>query len=119
MDSAGGEDLSWFWRGWYMHNWTLDLAVRGVQPVDGDWHRGAVITIANLDPLVLPAVVQVDFADGTHQSLRLPAETWIQQTSARLQLPTTQPVTAVTIDPDHVLPDRDRSNNAWKAGASH
>jgi Peptidase family M1 domain len=117
MDSAGGEDLSWFWRGWYLHNWTLDLAVRGVQPVDGDWHRGAVITIANLEPLVLPATVQVDFADGTHQSLRLPADTWIQQTSARLQLTSTQAVTAVTIDPDHLLPDRDRSNNVWKMGA--
>ncbi|HTW73441.1 MAG TPA: M1 family metallopeptidase [Steroidobacteraceae bacterium] len=115
MDSAGGEDLSWFWRGWYMHNWTLDLAVRDVQPVDGDWRHGALITIANLDPLVLPAIVQVDFADGTHERLRLPAETWIQQTSVQLQLPTTQAVSAVTIDPDHVLPDRDRSNNVWRA----
>ena len=30
MESAGGEDLSWFWRGWYFNNWTLDLAVKGV-----------------------------------------------------------------------------------------
>ena len=27
MASEGGEDLDFFWRGWYMHNWTLDLAV--------------------------------------------------------------------------------------------
>ena len=27
MESEGGEDLSWFWRGWYFNNWTLDLAV--------------------------------------------------------------------------------------------
>ena len=27
MESAGGEDLSYFWRGWYMQNWTLGLAV--------------------------------------------------------------------------------------------
>jgi hypothetical protein len=36
MESEGGEDLSWFWRGWYMNNWTLDLAVKGVTYVDGD-----------------------------------------------------------------------------------
>jgi hypothetical protein len=111
MDSAGGEDLSWFWRGWYFNNWTLDLAVKGVRPVDGDWHKGAVITLANLDPLVMPAAVQVDFADGSHKRIRLPVETWIQQTTAGLTLDSTQPVTSVTVDPDKVLPDKDRSNN--------
>ncbi len=117
MDSAGGEDLSWFWRGWYFNNWTLDLAVQGVHPVDGDWRRGAVVTIANLDRLVLPATVQVDFADGSRSDIRLPVETWIQQSSIDLPLDSTQPVTAVTIDPDHVLPDKDRSNNVWQAPA--
>jgi hypothetical protein len=27
MESEGGEDLSYFWRGWYMNNWTLDVTV--------------------------------------------------------------------------------------------
>ncbi|MDB5429130.1 MAG: Peptidase rane alanine aminopeptidase, partial [Caulobacter sp.] len=31
MESAGGEDLSWFWRGWYLNNWTHDLAVGEVK----------------------------------------------------------------------------------------
>ena len=26
MSSEGGEDLDWFWRGWYMNNWRFDLA---------------------------------------------------------------------------------------------
>jgi len=117
MDSAGGEDLSWFWRGWYLHNWTLDLAVKGARPIDGDWRKGAVITIANLDPLVLPAVVQVDFSDGTHRRIRLPAETWIQQTSIDIPLDSTQPVTTVTVDPDKVLPDKDRRNNVLQIAA--
>jgi len=30
-----GEDLSWFWRGWYFSNSTLDLAVQSVGPVQG------------------------------------------------------------------------------------
>lgn len=114
MDSAGGEDLSWFWRGWYMHNWTLDLAVEGARPAAGGWSKGAVVTIANLDPLVLPAVVQVDYADGSHRRIRLPAETWIQQKRVDLTLDGTQPVTAVTVDPDRALPDKDRRNNVLK-----
>lgn len=115
MDSAAGEDLSWFWRGWYFHNWTLDLAVEGVHPVAGDWRKGAVVRITNLDPLVLPAAVKVDFQDGSSERVRLPAETWIQQKSIDLTLDSTQPVTAVIIDPDKVLPDKDRGNDVWKA----
>ncbi len=115
MDSAAGEDLSWFWRGWYVHNWTLDLAVTGVHAVEGDWHKGAVIGIANLDPLILPVTVKIDFTDGTSRTLQLPAETWIQQKQADLQLDSTQPIDTVTIDPAHEVPDRDRSNNIWHA----
>ncbi len=114
MDSGAGEDLSWFWRGWYFNNWTLDLAVSGVHPVEGDWRKGAVVTIVNLDRLVMPAVVQIDFADGSHRRIRLPVETWIQQSSAELTVDSTQPVVRVTVDPDKVLPDKDRSNNVWR-----
>ncbi|HEY6517568.1 MAG TPA: M1 family metallopeptidase [Steroidobacteraceae bacterium] len=115
MDSAAGEDLSWFWRGWYFHNWTLDLAVTGVHPMQGDWRKGAVVSVANLDPLVLPAAVKIDFQDGSSRRIRLPAETWIQQQSVDIALDSKQPVTRVTIDPDRALPDRDRSNNVWGA----
>ncbi|MGH8149206.1 MAG: M1 family metallopeptidase [Steroidobacteraceae bacterium] len=118
MDSAAGEDLSWFWRGWYFHNWTLDLAVKGVRPVEGDWRKGALVTVANLDPLVLPAVVEIDFADGSRKRVRLPAETWIQQGTATLRLDSTAPVTRVVVDPDHVLPDRDRSDNVLEVRPS-
>ncbi len=114
MDSAAGEDLSWFWRGWYLHNWTLDLAVEAVRPAAGGWSKGAVVTVANLDPLVLPAVLEVDFDDGSRQRIHLPAETWIQQKRVELPLDSTRAIRTVTIDPDHVLPDKDRGNNVWK-----
>jgi hypothetical protein len=117
MDSAAGEDLSWFWRGWFFNNWTLDLAVLDVQPAAGGWSHGAVLTIANLQPLVLPASVLVQFTDGSSQQLQVPAETWMQQGTARLQLASTQPVKSVVVDPGHLLPDRDRANNSWPRGA--
>jgi hypothetical protein len=115
MDSAGGEDLSWFWRGWYFNNWTLDLAAVGASPIDGDWRQGAIITIANLDPLVMPATVAIDFQDGSSERLHLSAESWIEKTEVTVRLQSTQPVTGITVDPEHHLPDRDRSNNVWKA----
>ena len=111
MESDAGEDLSWFWRGWYLNNWSLDLAVTGVAYTDGDPAKGAQVTIANLDRLVLPAVVQVDYQDGRRERIRVPAEAWIQKTTTTLYLESKQPIREVSVDPDHVLPDENRANN--------
>ena len=111
MESEGGEDLSWFWRGWYFNNWTFDLAVKSVAYPDHDPAKGALVTFENLDKLVLPATVQIDFKDGSHKRVRLPAETWLLKSVVTLPIDSTQPIVTVTVDPDHVLPDRDRTNN--------
>jgi len=116
MQSEGGEDLTWFWRGWYFNNWTLDLAARSVTYPDGDPAKGALLTFENLDRLVLPATVQIEFKDGTSQRIRLPAETWILKSVATLYLDSRRPITSVTVDPDHVIPDKDRTNNVLTVG---
>jgi hypothetical protein len=118
MESEGGEDLGWFWRGWYMSNWSLDLAVKGVAYPDNNSAKGAQVTIENRDRLVLPALVQVEFQDGSRQRIRVPPEAWIQKTTTTLYLDSTQPVREVVIDPDRVLPDEDRSNNVLRPAAS-
>jgi len=117
MNSNAGEDLSWFWRGWYLNNWTLDLAVTGVRYKDGDAKKGSVVTIANLDRLVMPAVVEIQFADGSTRAFRLPVETWLKKKSVDLDFDSTSPVSKVVIDPDRVLPDRQRANNVFEARA--
>ena len=35
------------------------------------------MTVANLDKLVLPATLEVVYADGSKQDLRVPVETWL------------------------------------------
>lgn len=117
MNSNAGEDLSWFWRGWYLNNWTLDLAVTGVRYKDGDAKKGSIVTIANLDRLVMPAVVEIQFADGSTRAFRLPVETWLKKKSVDLDFDSTSPVSKVVIDPDRVLPDRQRANNVFEARA--
>jgi hypothetical protein len=111
MDSAGGEDLSWFWRGWYFHNWQLDLAVTHVEYIDGDASKGVRVTVANNGHLVLPATLRVVLANGSHIDVAVPAETWMQQTSHTFTIATPSPAVSATIDPDHRVPDSDRSNN--------
>ncbi len=121
MDNQAGEDLSWFWREWFYHNWSLDLAVKGVSYIDNDPKKGVQVTIANLDRMAMPVVVELVWQDGQHQRINLPVETWLQSGIYILRLPGAQagggqPILSVTLDPDHLLPDADRKNNVWKNG---
>ena len=102
MSSEGGEDLDWFWRGWYMHNWRFDLAI---SKIDGDQ-----VTIVNKGQLVLPATVEVQYTDGTTTRFRLPVETWEARGETVWQ--GDKPIAAVKVDPDHVLPDDNRADNS-------
>ena len=119
MESEGGEDLSWFWRGWYLENWNLDMAVEGVAYVGGDPAKGAKVTIANLDKLVLPTTLEVVYADGKIVDVPVPVETWMLRGRAEVALPGGAAIATTTLDPHHLIPDKDRSNDRWQAGVQH
>jgi hypothetical protein len=114
MESEAGEDLGWFWRGWYQHNWPFDMAVRKVAPIDGDWSHGAAVTVANLDPLVLPNTLRVTYDDGSHQDVRVPVETWQQHREYVVRVAGSRKVASAALDPEHGLPEADRSNDVLK-----
>jgi hypothetical protein len=57
----------------------------------------------------------VTFADGTTRDVRLNAETWIRQQSTNVPVVSNSPVIRAELDPDHKIPDRDRSNNLFAA----
>jgi len=118
MESESGEDLSYFWRGWFFNNWNLDLAVTGVSYVGGDPAKGAKVMVASLDKLVMPSVLEVRYADGTKTRLALPAETFILLGQHAIPVAAHGPIAQVEIDPDHALPDKDRSNNVFVVPAA-
>jgi aminopeptidase N len=105
MESETGEDLSWFWRGWFANNWQLDMAVTRVD--------GSNVTVENRDQLVMPATLRVTFDDKTTRDIRIPVETWQQHKSFEVTVPGGRKVVRAQIDPDHAIPDRDRSNDTW------
>lgn len=115
MDSESGEDLSWFWRGWFFHNWALDLTLDSVTYVDGDPAKGARIAVSNRGQLVLPATMRIAFKDGTTRDVVMPAETWIQSGTHTFTVDAGQPIASVIIDPDGRLPESDRAHARWSA----
>ncbi len=112
MESAGGEDLSWFWRGYFLNNWTHDMAVTDV--VNDPAKGAASVTVENRGQLLLPATLRVTLQNGQKRDIRIPVETWMQ-TGKHTYAIEGGPVAEATIDPDHRLPDADRSNNTMKA----
>lgn len=112
MDSEAGEDLSWWWRGWYANNWTLDLAV---DKIVADPAKGTAITVSSKDKLVMPVTLRVQFRDGTQTDYRLPAESWIRQPTTTIMIEPGKVVARATLDPDHRIPDRNRANDSVEA----
>lgn len=114
MENVSGEDLGWFWRGWFLHNWKLDQAVSGVSYVKNDPANGILITVANLQKMVMPVVVEIKLKSGNTSRVQLPVEIWKRNKSWTFKHPTNEDVVSVTIDPDQTLPDMNTDNNVWK-----
>jgi hypothetical protein len=113
MENGAGEDLAWFWRGWFYNNWKLDLALVDAEYVNNDAKNGIQVTIANKDKMVMPSTLEVKLKDGSKQRVVLPVETWLVNKAIVYTFPTTSEVESVTIDPDNSLPDVNRKNNTF------
>jgi Peptidase family M1 domain len=114
MDNGGGEDLSWFWKGWFYNNWSLDLALIDARYIDKDPKKGIQVTVANKEQMAMPFTVEVKLKDGSKKRMYLPVETWLQNKAITFTIPTTTEAENVTIDPDAALPDMNRKNNTMQ-----
>ena len=116
MENAAGESLQWFWRGWFAFNWKHDVSVREVRYRDNaDFTKGCLITLDNLEKLVMPVVLEVKLKSGATDRIKLPVDIWMRNTSWTFPYASTEEIESVTYDPDKVLPDMNESNNTWPA----
>jgi hypothetical protein len=113
MNEAAGEDLSWFWREWFQENWLLDQAVTAVAYVGQDPTQGALITLENQGQAAFPVTAEITESNGKKTLAHLPVEVWQRGGTWTFRVHTTLPLTSVQLDPRGILPDVDRTNNAW------
>jgi hypothetical protein len=111
MENGGGEDLSWFWKGWFYNNWQLDLALVDAKYLDNDPKKGIQVTVANKAEMAMPFAVEAKLKNGSKLRMQLPVETWLSNKAITFLMPTTSEVETVTVDPDNALPDMNRKNN--------
>jgi len=114
IENAAGENLQWFWRGWFVNNWRLDVGVREVKYVDNDAKKGTIITIDNLEKMAMPVVLDIKTKSGKIERVKLPVEIWERNVSWQFKYPSTEEIESVTYNPDKQLPDYNPANNVWK-----
>lgn len=113
MENVAGEDLGWFWRGWFINNWSFDQGVTKVKYLKNDAKNGAVITIVNLEKLPMPTVVEVKTKSGATSRVTLPVEIWKRNNEWSFKYNSTEELESVTLDPDNAFPDHNDANNVW------
>jgi aminopeptidase N len=114
MDNAAGESLGWFWKGWFIENYTLDQSIVTVTYSDNKASDGAIVTIANLGQMAMPVNISYETKSGTKGTLKLPVEVWNNTNVWKVKLPTTEELKRVELDEARVFPDMDFGNNVWR-----
>lgn len=115
MENVGGEDLSWFWRGWFQNNWRFDQGVNSIKYVKNDPKKGVFITIENFEKMPMPVVIDVKMKSGKVDRVKLPVEVWQKNVAWTFKHNSTEEIESITLDPDHVFPDSNEANNVWSA----
>ena len=133
MEDVSGEDLTWFWQGWFYGNGSVDQAIsrvvqgphtpndedgdgepdRAILPI-GETYTRASITVEQLAPVVMPVKLWITYDSGEEEERVVPAEAFITSRSFDFGFDTKgRTVTRVEIDKHKALPDRRRGNNVW------
>jgi hypothetical protein len=116
MDDALGEDLSWFWRGWFYRTDVVDVAVDSVRVRPDSGGAMAQVFLASPGRLPMPVDLRFTYAGGTAETVRLPVEIWFRGPRYRYERRVRGDLVRVEADPDGRLPDVRRDNNAWVRG---
>lgn len=111
MSDAAGEDLGWFFKGWFMKNWTIDQAVESINYVNGSPENGSEITLLNKGEIPMPVNLEITQKNGQSKTVKLPVEIWNTGPEYVYHFDSTSKITSVEIDPEHLVPDTNPSNN--------
>jgi hypothetical protein len=114
IENGVGEDLTWFWKGWFFNNYQLDQAITSVKYIKNNPKKGALITLENKAKMVMPVLITVTDANEKVYHIKLPVEIWKKGKVWTLKLDTTTKIKKVVLDGQHRLPDVNRKNNIWK-----
>ena len=73
-----------------------------------------MLDLKNIGGLVMPVILEIEYADGKKEEMRIPAEIW-RRNNVKVSklLVTPREIKSITLDPHLETADTDLSNNSW------
>ena len=109
MENVAGENLAWFWKGWFYGTGNIDLKIEEVKEEEGNY----IISITNDGEIPMPIEMEVTFEDGSTENHKLPVEIWQRTDTWDYLIQTNKKIEKVELDPNKALPDVDASDDVW------
>lgn len=114
IENVLGEDLEWFWRGWFIKGDKIDQAIKSVKYIKDKAENGAYIELENVGALPMPVELEIKEKGKDPVIHKLPVEVWQKGSTWTFEHPSKAELEYVKLDPRGILPDVDDKNNTWK-----
>jgi hypothetical protein len=113
IENSTGEDLSWFWRGFFYSTDVLDIGIDSVSTRISGGQTFATIALRRNSSIPFPVRLRLAYSDGTTQDFSLPVNIWARGNRFDAILAVKGPVVGARLWPDPSVPDWNQSNNTW------
>ena len=113
VENVSGEDLSWFWNGFFYGTDVLDIAVDGVSMRLSPGQSIAEIHLRRVTSIPFPVTLRLKLNDQSTHDVRLPVEIWAHGDRYTASVPVSRPVVGVRLWPDPNVPDWNATNDVW------
>ncbi|GGH19652.1 M1 family metallopeptidase [Sphingobacterium alkalisoli] len=113
IENETGENLNWFWKGFFQYNWQMDQTISDVRYVESDPSKGAIVSVDNLGKLPMPVEIEATTESGKKITVKLPVEIWERNRRWTFKIASTEKLTILKLDPRNVFPDINPENNTW------
>jgi hypothetical protein len=108
FEDVAGEDLDWFWAGWYHGTGVYDQAIESVAPATG----GTEVVIRAIGENPMPTPLTITLEGGGQVRREIPVDNWFGGVETNTVV-VPGAVARVEIDAENLFPDADRENNVW------
>lgn len=113
VESSTGEDLAWFWRGFFYTNDVLDIGIDSASTISSDGRSIAVIQLRKHTSIPFPVEMRLKLSDGSTQDVKLPVDVWFLGDRYTATIPVRSSLAGVRLWPDGTVPDFNSSNDTW------
>jgi hypothetical protein len=113
FSNLSGKDLNWYFSNWFMSTNYMDIAVANVAASK----TGYTLGIKNIGGFAVPADVQIEYTDGTKDTLHQTAGIWEKnQQLTTISINTKKKIGYLKLD-GGIFMDADDKNNTWGTSA--